>query len=195
MTKKITNTAKEVRDNPAAMFGLILAAGSNRAIESQESAGQAELVQSEMIPVRVDGCTEKDLEAIGFVLGPIDPSDKLFRPATLPAGWKKAKTDHSMWSKIVDAQGRERFAVFYKAAFYDRDAFMQPVSRFSLSTCEDGSSDKLYAAVIKDCDSVVVTLGEYHRGDYEAADRLRSEGEAWLAERYPDHRNPLAYWD
>jgi predicted secreted protein len=32
-----------------------------------------------------------------------------------------------MWSYIVDDEGTQRVAIFYKAAFYDRDAFMRPV--------------------------------------------------------------------
>lgn len=98
--------------------------GSDSYITGMEAAGQRQLVESEALPTQINGGTLKDFEALGFTFGDPDPRDPLFRPATLPAGWKKVRTDHSMWSKIVDDEGRERARIFYKAAFYDRDAFM-----------------------------------------------------------------------
>lgn len=89
-------------------------------IEGQEARGQREVVNSDRIPMKGDAAA---LEALGFVLGEVDPQDKLFRAATLPAGWSRASTDHSMYSDIVDANGRPRVSIFYKAAYYDRDAF------------------------------------------------------------------------
>jgi hypothetical protein len=44
---------------------------------------------------------------------------------SLPPGWKVVPTDHSMWSDLVDAKGEKRASIFYKAAFYDRDAFIR----------------------------------------------------------------------
>jgi hypothetical protein len=58
----------------------------------------------------------------------------MFRPATLPEGWRREGSDHAMWSHIVDDQGRKRASIFYKAAFYDRGAHMSlvsPTSRLS----------------------------------------------------------------
>lgn len=89
-------------------------------IEGQEARGQREVVNSDRIPTKGDAAA---LEALGFVLGEVDPQDKLFRAAALPAGWSRATTDHSMYSDIVDANGRPRVSIFYKAAYYDRDAF------------------------------------------------------------------------
>jgi hypothetical protein len=51
-----------------------------------------------------------------------DPSD-----AYPPAPWvrgKKVYSDHDMWSYIEDERGIKRVAIFYKAAFYDRSAYM-----------------------------------------------------------------------
>lgn len=93
--------------------------GSDRYITEMESAGQSQLVASTQIPTRgSDG-----LAALGFEVGEINPSDPMFRDATLPAGWSKQGSDHDMWSYIVDEHGRQRVSVFYKAAFYDRSAF------------------------------------------------------------------------
>jgi hypothetical protein len=91
-------------------------------IEHQEAAGQAQLVKSHRLPVKSDG--DEAYIALGFTFGEPDRGDGIFRPATLPPGWSRKPTDHSMWSKFVDELGRERVAIFYKAAFYDRSAHM-----------------------------------------------------------------------
>ena len=68
-----------------------------------------------------------EFEALGFTFGEPDAGDPMFRPATLPAGWQRKGSDHAMWSYIIDEHGRDRISIFYKAAFYDRDAFMSLV--------------------------------------------------------------------
>ena len=116
-TKKITNTAKdEVR--PDWIMG-----GNPNAILNQEARGQDELVNSMQLPVDIRG-DRKILEQDGVQFGAVSSNDPLFCHVTLPSGWVKRKTDHSMWSELVDASGNVRANIFYKAASYDRDAFM-----------------------------------------------------------------------
>lgn len=89
-------------------------------IERQEAMGQAAFVGTKSsLPIE---CPRAELEALGFVFG--EPIDDLFVSVTFPAGWSKKATDHSMWSDLLDDQGRKRGSIFYKAAFYDRRAFM-----------------------------------------------------------------------
>lgn len=95
------------------------------AIEAQEKRGQNMVVASELLPRRMQSSTKEDYEALGIVF--YEVADDLFWRVSLPSGWQKIATDHSMWSKVVDETGRERISVFYKAAFYDRDAFMRIV--------------------------------------------------------------------
>lgn len=95
------------------------------AIEAQEAEGQRELVQSAQLPVECHAECKAKLEAAGVKFGPALPDDPLFCNAELPAGWKKVPTDHSMWSDLVDEKGEKRAAIFYKAAFYDRSAFIR----------------------------------------------------------------------
>ncbi|MCX4974266.1 hypothetical protein [Streptomyces sp. NBC_00620] len=107
---------------------LALATGdTNTIVEEQERAGQRQLVNSDRLPVEIQsGCGDTAaFEALGFTFGEPDRHDPLFRPATLPDGWKREGSDHDMWSFIVDELGRRRVAVFYKAAFYDRRASMR----------------------------------------------------------------------
>ena len=94
--------------------------GTSDYITGMEADGQRQFVGSEQMPSR---SPIAELEALGFVFGDPDPRDPLFRPCTLPTGWVKRRTGHDMWSEIVDDKGRKRVSIFYKAAFYDRDAF------------------------------------------------------------------------
>ncbi len=96
--------------------------GLPASIESSESRGQQELVESEQLPAEISAKDKSVLEAAGVIFGaPID-GDSLFVQATLPSGWKKCKTDHPMWSEIIDEKGKVRAKIFYKAAIYDRKA-------------------------------------------------------------------------
>jgi hypothetical protein len=98
--------------------------GPSGAIERMEAQGQRELVNSTVLPSRLNSGTEDDLIALGFKFGEKVEGDPLFRQAELPPGWKREGSDHSMWSYVVDELGRKRLNIFYKAAFYDRDAFI-----------------------------------------------------------------------
>lgn len=94
----------------------------SRYIEEMESAGQRQLVNSDRLPT--DGSDDPRFAELGFTFGDPDPKDPMFRPATLPAGWRREGSDHAMWSYILDERGIRRVAIFYKAAFYDRRAKM-----------------------------------------------------------------------
>jgi hypothetical protein len=98
--------------------------GSSGYIEGMEAAGQRQLVSSASLPTKTGG-NDPAFLALGFTFGVPDTSDSLFRAATLPDGWTKRGSDHAMWSYILDEHGRQRVSIFYKAAFYDRRAFMR----------------------------------------------------------------------
>lgn len=196
---KITNTAAEMRRNPGLVALGALTMGTGGSIEASEARGQQELVASEQLPTRLRGCTEADLTKLGFVLGAAEPGDPLFRAAKLPPGWVKRATPRSMWSDIVDDRGRNRFVLFYKAAFYDRDAYMRIVPRFTIDTYADTATPDHRAVLIVNSNGT-----EFHRiGEYKWKDdvtagtsaALALQAAAWLAENYPDHENVFAYWD
>lgn len=95
---------------------------STEYVTGMESAGQRQLVESTDLPTK--GSDDPKFLALGFTFGDPHKHDPLFRPATLPAGWRKQAKDHAMGSSVVDELGRERVSVFYKAAYYDRRADM-----------------------------------------------------------------------
>lgn len=125
----IDNTAKRMQDpvyRALMLDGTSNPGGRPGMIEQQEQDGQRQLVNSDRLPVKINGrdVSDADFEALGFTFGDPDPGDPLFRPATLPPGWTRRGSDHAMWSHLLDQHGRQRVAIFYKAAWYDRDAFM-----------------------------------------------------------------------
>jgi len=103
----------------------LLSEGNDGYIGGMEAAGQRELVASTSLPTQLSSGTDEDFVKLGFIFGEPDSRDPLFRPATLPEGWRKEGSDHNMWSYVVDQLGRRRVAIFYKAAYYDRRADMR----------------------------------------------------------------------
>ena len=121
----IENTSE--RDDKVHFYGMV-AMGSENYIEGMEAAGQRQLVNSTDLPTK--GSDDPEFLRLGFTFGEPYPHDPLFRPATLPDGWRKQAKDYAMGSAVVDELGRERVSVFYKAAFYDRRADMHLVTVF-----------------------------------------------------------------
>ena len=117
--------SKPINDDPMEFLSRAFIGGSSHAIESQEAQGQTELVNSDVLPTKISEDGKERLEAAGVVFGKICDGDELFQDVTLPEGWEKQPTEHSMWSELIDDKGKKRASIFYKAAFYDRKAFMQ----------------------------------------------------------------------
>jgi hypothetical protein len=106
--------------------------GTSGMIERQEAQGQQSLVNSSKLPKKGDW---GNLEKVGVRRGA--NIDELFCEATLPAGWAKVGSDHSMWSYLKDERGLTRASIFYKAAFYDLKAEIKfNETRFYLSERE-----------------------------------------------------------
>ena len=106
---------------PAELLGhLIGRDGSPEGIQRSEREGQKSFVAQQTLPIK--NLKRDKLEAIGFVFG--NQIDRLFIACQFPDGWTKRPTDHSMWSELVSPDGKVVATMFYKAAFYDTDAFM-----------------------------------------------------------------------
>ena len=139
--------------------------------------------------------------------------NELFIEAQLPEGWEKIATDYSMWSKLVDEQGRERASIFYKAAFYDQRAHMNITKRYSycvqpVSGWDDPDyREKEWQCVVTDGGEVIWKSEmlepepEYDKDDRgtwlkwsDDKDALGKKGAAWLDENFPQWNDPVAYW-
>lgn len=184
-------------ETPERMMMGALVMGS-RAIEAQEKRGQSKLTASSVLPVKINSGGDRSvLEAWGIVFHD-DDADDLFVPVDLPEGWTVEATDHAMWSKLLDDQGRERASIFYKAAFYDRDAFINIGTRYRVRTDypEGYTGGDPITAVVEDAGKVIHRTEAFEDGkSYENSDRARLAAFAWVDEHYPDWRDPLAYWE
>lgn len=101
---------------------LLMLIGGPGGIERSEAAGQRQLVTSSQLPS--EGLTAEQAKARGIAIKGTSSGDPLFVDVTLPDGWKVQPTDHAMWSILLDANGVKKASIFYKAAFYDRRAFI-----------------------------------------------------------------------
>lgn len=168
-------------------------------IEAQEKRGQLEQALKQTLPKDLGGSKghKKFLDS-GFVIG--KPVDHLFTEATFPEGWKKVPTDHSMWSDIIDDQGRKRGAIFYKAAFYDQSAHAHLDTRFAVVEDYDGKTETESRIYVRDRrgivekDIKVPRTGDF-RTDYDKKEQVRGDLLKWLDAEFPEWRNPCAYWD
>jgi hypothetical protein len=165
-------------------------------IERQEAAGQADLVKSaDKLPKRIvtNGITREHLtDAWGITFG--DDADDIFVNVTFPAGWSIRPTDHSIHSDLVDAAGVCRAGIFYKAAFYDRKAHLSLKRRYIVQNDYEKPESRV-TVIDNKTGSVIHECGTAKYEDFKEGDALDRDGDIWLAANFPDHRNPLAYWD
>lgn len=164
-------------------------------ILAAEAQGQTAFVREAVLPS--DGLKDSVLPDGLVVEG---KHDDLFVKVTLPEGWsKKASPGHSMWSYLLDGQGRQRAAIFYKAAFYDRSAHLDWSTRYGIRTryLDDGGRVQVVvtdAPAGVDEEGPVLWESEIVES-YDDGGKARKAALAWLDERRPDWRNPMAYWD
>lgn len=119
------NSTAAVNKDPMSFLEMASVMGSSNAIETQEAHGQQSFIGSDTLPTEMTSDARKTLEKAGVKFLGTVPGDEIFQYVTLPKGWRKEATDHSMWSKLVDEKGKERASIFYKAAFYDRRSHLQ----------------------------------------------------------------------
>jgi hypothetical protein len=189
MNNKIENTERSAVESPTDFIADALVMGTSKAIEASESKGQKQFVNSDVLPLKILAGTAEELELIGIKLGSVCEGDSLFREVVLPEGWKKQATSHSMWSELLDSKGRKRASIFYKAAFYDRDAFINLQRRFTVTGYE--YDDK---AVVLDCDQVIYEM-PFIKGNYDDQDKAVRLCGDWLENEYPMYKDFTKYWD
>lgn len=220
------------------MEGLLYAMeGENpsKAIENQEKRGRDSVIRNHRLPKMVNYIphdigfkgitdsmeyeerqkiitqnkiefTKQQYEKMGIIIDA--EHDDLFWNVKLPEGWMIKATDHTMWNNLFDDKGRQRAHFFYKAAFYDRDAFINFDTRFRVTVehTADADSDydvwrkSDYQGIIKDCEKIIfstecVSVTGSFDGDDKVKDVLRNELEEYMNKNYPNYTDINAYWD
>ena len=119
--------SRELKMMPAALRALEVGDDENfvvatlpGGIEAQEARGQETFAAGDSLPIEMRGTTLDDLTSLGFVFGAA--IDELFVECRVPEFWTKRPTEHPLHTEILDAAGKVRGSVFYKAAYYDRRA-------------------------------------------------------------------------
>lgn len=187
----------------AAMAGEVdnfLAAVTPGGIEAQEKAGQTMFVANSTLPK--EGCNRPAWEKLGFVFG--TDVDDLFVAVTMPPGWRKRATEHSMHSDLLDEKGRIRAGIFYKAAFYDRRAHIHMTRRYNVDCYRpvdergndaDQNKNTHYAVAVTCAGEELHRVGLFKLRDYKECDRLEELACAWVDKNAPLWNDPTAYWD
>ncbi|RJQ28000.1 hypothetical protein C4577_00305 [Candidatus Parcubacteria bacterium] len=184
------NTQEQAQEDPLMRSWVM--GGNPNAIVAQEAEGQQSFVNSDTLPTRTndygDHDSKKALEAAGVKFGVVIPGDPLFQYVELPKGWKKVPTSHSMWSDLVDDKGRKRASIFYKAAFYDRDAFYSATSRFSIGIdYERQDKEGITVGQVLEQGAVIHTTEPVtSEKSHELSKKARKVAAEWLDEHYPD---------
>lgn len=208
----------------------------SEAIERQEKRGQAKVVRSQQLPrklndhsipndiyfhgvsddmdydtrkmitsANVETYTKTEYEKMGIEV--LNEADDLFWKVKLPEGWEIKATEHPMWNNLIDNKGRERANFFYKAAFYDRSAFTNLKTRFSIDVTHVSDSENYdiwkqsdIQGQVKDCNSLIhctecVPPTDDYRKEIEIHKELQEKLETFMAEHYPNYKDVHAYWD
>lgn len=211
---------KKDRYRMGGMEVLIDALGGNKhPIEAQEAREQARLIAAQRLPKKINHPATWDLGKQGLTLEDVykafgieilPTGDDLFNDVKLPKGWAVKPSDHSMWNHLYDDKDRKRMSIFYKGAFYDRDAFFNLETRFQVNFSH-GSKDYIHqdarigmphwGEVVKDgevvfqTESKAVQSGDIYRALDEMESSMRAECAEWLEENYPDHAHYVKQWE
>lgn len=193
---KVKNTKKE--PNIDWLFG-----GNPSAIEAQEAQGQKELVESTQLPKKCNSPNRinasEQYHKMGIKTFTSSKGDDLFIGVKLPNGWAKKATGHSMWNNLIDDKGRVRATFFYKAAFYDRDAFINFQCRYQHQSRHYGQ-EYTYCAVDTVNDKVLFEspkLNSHNIDDnyFKNQEEYSNSVYDYLNNNYPDYKDINAYWD
>jgi len=180
---------------------------SSDAIYQQEAAGQESFVQSETLPTDMSEDARNALEKSGVKFLGIIEDDPIFQYVELPEDWKKIPTSHSMYTDLIDANGKKRASIFYKAAFYDRSARLNIERRFYIQIdYQRLREERIAQASVHDVEDVIFTSQEVSFEDatdltekYQlqdiAIEEAKEEASKWLEEKYPEWEDPSMYWN
>lgn len=195
--RKVSPITDTTRLPPGALLGSMMKAG-----ESIEGWGQRELLEAQGAALPIKGSEHPSFTKVGFKFG--DAFDSAFREAQLPAGWQLVAGETEVLSKFLDAKGRTRGQVHYKAAQRGRFAEMGLHSRYSVKVEYQGEFGKVgesHRAYVFD-NATQTELFSTRTLRREGKDRkflkteeLREEAAQWLAEHYAAYEDPAAYWE
>lgn len=132
-------------------------------------------------------------------LSPIE-NEPLYQLVELPEGWKVITDEDTPWCSLVDNKGRRRARILDEPKFAYQSAFIELCSRFTVmfGTQLQGSKE-IITVVVLDCNRAIystepicLSAGKYSP---DLINEAYDQCNLWLDEKYPDWRDPAAYWD
>lgn len=173
-----------------------MAIGSD-AVRVQENQGQTALVRSDVLPSDM-GCHRQLFEHWGIVIHEPVEGDPMFVYVTLPDGWQKSPSRHPMWSCLRDERGGLRAHIFYRAAFYDRVAYIVPEGRYGIGLDDCNDRGGAMGIVTDHATGEVIHRTTYRKGMYEVRGEVFRAASARLCASglLPEGKDGnLAAWD
>lgn len=165
-------------------------------IDAQKARGQQVFCVDDTLPIKCEECQRSDLEALGIIFG--EQVDDLFVKAQLPSGWRKEQTSDMLWSDLLDDKGRKRADILYKAAFYDRQAFIRLCSRYR-ADWEKGAAVDWDGSILWRSGPLRTEPDDSNKDEwlawYQYRKNLMWQAQDWLDEHKPGWRDPMMYWD
>jgi len=156
---------------------------------------------------------EKSWAATGIEFGEATSKD-MFVPVKLADGWKKVRTDHPLWTHLIDDKGRIRAEIFYQSAFWDSEAFIRLVRRFTIRKVYFETEDDNRPIQFEIHDSGVVMYQtkitnpgrrpdrsgtEESKAFYERQEAMQKDSQKeckdFLDAQWPDWEQDWAHWD
>lgn len=132
-------------NNDLEIMALEAMIGGVSAIENQSRREQVKVRNSSKLPIKCNFTSSKDyykiLKRMGIKI--INRDDDLFYNTEIPDGWHKESAG-GYWSYLIDDKGRKRASMFYKGAFYDRDAFISFNRKYGISSEIPDYDEKLF---------------------------------------------------
>lgn len=170
-----------IEKRSASLFGLV-------ALLSGKSEGQVARCVLPIEGFTQAGCSDR--------IRILKQHDDLFNEVELPEGWSIVATEHNMWNRLLDEKKRERAAIFYKAAFYDRRAHMYWNCFYSVennSSLENEATD--VRIVSRDGETIILQkVSEGPEPQWERVRLAQKKLEETMQTLHKDWKNPAAYW-
>lgn len=136
------------------------------------------------------GATREQLTDLGFRFG--TSGDGRLVSCAFPAGWRHLDDGGMV---LLDAQRRRRAIAFCNETPTSRYiTSIHLLCRYQVRTYSEDGNCKMNKVVVTDCGKRIAEFGDAKGNDVKEVSELKECAEAWLAENYPDWRNPLAYW-
>lgn len=168
------------------------------AVAATAHLDQKALVCQDLLPREVDGFRKVSWELLCrrwglHVMGDLHAE---FFAIEVPSGWRLQPVAHdSLWSLILDEQGRERASVYYQA----NAAILYLHHRYNIfSHYLDPTDPTVRIISARDERRIFREFGRIYSDEilyFQEVHRVEMQAHDWFDSEYPGWRSPFAYWD